>query len=392
MFASIRTGASGSPPVSVIAPRLFGRTRPGRIVQPDRAELSRKCYSLLSRRLTAFAFAHRASISSFRYSCPRDGNAAYGGSCVRPVGSAHARRRALTEPIIKTPVSTILTGVTLNGQVVPSVAHAGVLVERRRVPALKRGNAKLDFHYLLSWEHAPVVTEQSYNGRQSTRMTKVPGTVSLGLAGDLVPVRFHAPYQVVACLLDPVQVQTIMDEQDRPSLEPLHPHLLSEDEALATLVRLLMAEADIDGGSGRLYGESLALAIMSRFVTNAQMLPLGHAKRETHALSATRLRRVVEMMTSNLSDDLSLDILAQESGYSRAHFLRMFRAATGSTPHRYLRDRRLEYARDQLISGRRSITEIAHAAGFSSHSHLTKLFHDRFGAVPSDFRRHNSVS
>ena len=288
-------------------------------------------------------------------------------------------------------MSTILTGATLNGQVVPSVAHAGVLVEQRRVPALERGNAMLDFQYLLSWEHAPVVTEQSYNGRQSTRITKVPGTVSLGLAGDLVPVRFHAPFQVVACLLDPVQVQTIMDEQNRPSREPLHPHLLSKDEALATLVRLLMAEADVDGGSGRLDGESLALAIMSRFVTNAQMLPLGHAKRGTHALSATRLRRVVELMTSNLSDDLSLDVLAQESGYSRAHFLRMFRAATGSTPHRYLRDRRFEYARDQLISGRGSSTEIAHAAGFSSHSHLTKLFHDRFGAAPSNFRTDNSA-
>lgn len=288
-------------------------------------------------------------------------------------------------------MSTILTGATLGGQAVPSVAHSGVLVERRRVPALERGNAMLDFHYLLSWENAPVVTEQSYNGRQSTRMTKVPGTVSLGLAGDLVPVRFHAPFQVVACLLDPVQVQTVIEEQDRPSRESLHPHLLSEDEALATLVRLLMAEADIDGGSGRLYGESLALAIMSRFVTNAQMLPLGHAEGRAHALSAARLRRVVELMTSNLSDDLSLDVLAQESGYSRAHFLRMFRAATGSTPHRYLRERRLEYARDQLVSSQGSITEIAHAAGFSSHSHLTKLFRERFGAAPSDFRRDNSV-
>jgi AraC family transcriptional regulator len=291
--------------------------------------------------------------------------------------------------IAKTPVDTMLTAATFGGQETASVTRAGVLVERRHVPALERGSAVLNFHHILAWENVPVVTEQSYNGRHATRTIKVPGTVSLGLAGDLVPVRFHSPFQVVACLIDPVQIAKVMAEQDHPSREPLHPHLLSEDDALATLVRLLMAEADIEGGSGRLYGESLALAITSRFVTNAQKLPLGPAEGVAHALSAVRLRRVVDLMTSDLSDDLSLETLAQESGYSRAHFLRMFRVATGSTPHRYLRERRLEYARDQLMSGGDSITEIAHAAGFSSHSHLTKLFHERFGATPSEFRRGN---
>ncbi|MES3082490.1 helix-turn-helix domain-containing protein [Sphingomonas faeni] len=283
----------------------------------------------------------------------------------------------------------MLTAATFGGQETLSITRAGVLVERRHVPALERGSAVLNFHHILSWENVPVVTEQSYNGRQAARTVKAPGTVSLGLAGDLAPVRFHSPFQVVACLIDPAQVATVMAEQDRPSREPLHPHLLSEDAALVTLVRMLMAEADIDGGSGRLYGESLALAITSRFVTNAQMRPLGPAEGAAHALSTVRLRRVVDLMTSDLSDDLSLEVLAQESGYSRAHFLRMFRAATGSTPHRYLRERRLEHARDQLVSSRSSITEIAHASGFSSHSHLTKLFHERFGATPSEFRRGN---
>jgi AraC family transcriptional regulator len=92
-------------------------------------------------------------------------------------------------------------------------------------------------------------------------------------------------------------------------------------------------------------------------------------------------------MATDLSDDLSLDALARESGYSRAHFLRMFRAATGNTPHRYLKELRLEFARDRLATSADPIAEIALSAGFSSQSHLTTLFHARFGVTPAEFRR-----
>ena len=43
------------------------------------------------------------------------------------------------------------------------------------------------------------------------------------------------------------------------------------------------------------------------------------------------LRRVKKYMEEHLHDKLSLDELARETHYSRAHFLRMFRAATGKT-------------------------------------------------------------
>jgi AraC family transcriptional regulator len=58
-------------------------------------------------------------------------------------------------------------------------------------------------------------------------------------------------------------------------------------------------------------------------------------------------------MRANLSGNLDLATLAAETGYSRAHFLRTFRAATGQTPHRYLLELRLEKARALIVgSGR----------------------------------------
>jgi AraC family transcriptional regulator len=87
------------------------------------------------------------------------------------------------------------------------------------------------------------------------------------------------------------------------------------------------------------------------------------------------------------SCDLSLQALANESGYSRVHFVRMFRAATGSSPHNYLLNLRLERARELLKNPSLSLIDIALDCGFSSHSHMSRLFHKRVGVTPSAYRR-----
>jgi transcriptional regulator GlxA family with amidase domain len=52
------------------------------------------------------------------------------------------------------------------------------------------------------------------------------------------------------------------------------------------------------------------------------------------ALSSPRLRRVIERMHAGLSSEIDLKTLAVESGYSRNHFLKMLREATGYPPPR----------------------------------------------------------
>ena len=98
------------------------------------------------------------------------------------------------------------------------------------------------------------------------------------------------------------------------------------------------------------------------------------------------LRRVIDRMR-NLDTELSLQVLAKESGYSRVHFVRMFRAATGYPPHNYLLKLRVDRARELLASPTLSLTDIALECGFSSHSHLSRVFRQVLGATPSEYRR-----
>ena len=99
------------------------------------------------------------------------------------------------------------------------------------------------------------------------------------------------------------------------------------------------------------------------------------------------LRRVFDRMGADLSETDDLATLAAESGYSRAHFLRMFRAATGQSPHRYLLELRLAKAQALIAGQSTPLADIALECGFSSHAHLTTAFTSRYGVTPSAYRR-----
>jgi AraC family transcriptional regulator len=104
------------------------------------------------------------------------------------------------------------------------------------------------------------------------------------------------------------------------------------------------------------------------------------------------LRHVKKYMEENLQNNLSLDELVSETNYSRGHFLKMFRAATGTTPHQYLTERRIERAKSMLLeAGGISLIDIAAWCGFSSQSHLTQVFRKQIGVTPSAFKRRSGL-
>jgi AraC family transcriptional regulator len=100
-----------------------------------------------------------------------------------------------------------------------------------------------------------------------------------------------------------------------------------------------------------------------------------------------RLRRVLERIHTHFHTNLELAELAAEAGCSRSHFIRMFRAAVGRTPHRYLLDYRLGKAQALLEQGSLPVGQIAAACGFVSHAHFSSAFRTRFGVAPSTYRR-----
>ena len=98
-----------------------------------------------------------------------------------------------------------------------------------------------------------------------------------------------------------------------------------------------------------------------------------------------RIRRVQEFVEVHVGEALCLDDLAEVAGLSRYHFSRVFREEVGQTPWAFVRDRRIERAKDLLAEGR-SPAEAAHEAGFFDQSHLTRVLRRFDGRTPGDLR------
>ncbi|MBI5668275.1 MAG: AraC family transcriptional regulator [Chloroflexi bacterium] len=93
-----------------------------------------------------------------------------------------------------------------------------------------------------------------------------------------------------------------------------------------------------------------------------------------------RINRVFDYIREHLTEDLSLEALAQVAHFSPYHFHRLFKAITGETVKQCTNRLRLERAAALLkTSPTLSVTDAAFACGFQSASSFSRAFHQHFG-------------
>lgn len=95
---------------------------------------------------------------------------------------------------------------------------------------------------------------------------------------------------------------------------------------------------------------------------------------------------VVSYMNINYNKQLTLDELAKISGYSKSRFSHLFVKAMGAAPIKYLNNNRLKNACEMLSSSNLSVGEIAYSCGFNDQLYFCRLFKQRFGKSPSEYR------
>jgi AraC-like DNA-binding protein len=96
------------------------------------------------------------------------------------------------------------------------------------------------------------------------------------------------------------------------------------------------------------------------------------------------IARVRDYIDGHYAQDLTLDDLAQVSGFNRHYLIRVFKKATGVTPHKYLVDVRVRAVRTMLRSGM-GLTDAALSAGFYDQSHMTHAFKSVVGITPGAY-------
>lgn len=152
-----------------------------------------------------------------------------------------------------------------------------------------------------------------------------------------------------------------------------------ENVALVEITRRLRRELKINDQASKLAFEGLAMELLATASRGTSLSKLG---------PAPWLRRVYEQLNDTfLGERPSLDALAETAGVHPVHLARAFRKAYGCSPGEYLRQRRVDWAAEQLKNTEHAIADIAIDAGFSDQSHFSRIFRAAYGMPPGAWRR-----
>lgn len=157
---------------------------------------------------------------------------------------------------------------------------------------------------------------------------------------------------------------------------------LHSDPLITSVMTALWHDAESHGLSSAFFEHGLCV-ILKRLASFSQP---ALAERPIGAMSVQRLARAFEFIESRLGSDVRMEELARELGQEIRTVTRAFRAATGLAPFEYLTVRRMEKAKQLLLTGI-EVTAIANEVGYSNPSKFAAAFRRVCGCSPTDWRR-----
>jgi AraC family transcriptional regulator len=244
-------------------------------------------------------------------------------------------------------------------------------------------------HVIALHLNSPVTIERYRPGRgwKPERFT----TWTMQVLPARVPFasRWNGCVEVLLLEISPEVVASVACRGAPSERLELRPFVMGED--LFITQTMLALEEDMRAGSpvGRLYGESLGIAVASHLVR--KYTDVAGESQEGTTLSSAMLSLVLQYIADNLESDLSLQDLADLVQTDVYRFVRFFKRCTGLPPHQYILRERIERAKSLLCNPTLPLTEVALRSGFADQSHFTNVFHRITNLSPLAYRRAQSM-
>jgi AraC-like DNA-binding protein len=200
------------------------------------------------------------------------------------------------------------------------------------------------------------------------------------------------PFLAFVLQIDPVVVRKVSAEMvgrrgvaDHPTAptESQDQSVVSEldDELMSAVLRFMRSlTADSDRRVlAPLYLQELVYRILQRDRFSKLLLIAGQQD------DGNSIAAALKYINAHLSGPLTVEILAGQVNLSSSAFSRRFRELTGRSPYQFVKDTRLERARELLLERRLRVSDVSVAVGYASMSHFTKEFRARFGTTPREY-------
>lgn len=101
--------------------------------------------------------------------------------------------------------------------------------------------------------------------------------------------------------------------------------------------------------------------------------------------------RVISYIYENLANEITLEELAEIAGFEKNYFTRKFKRQTNRTPIIFIRDKRIEKAKQLLRYSDMNVSQIALETGFKTVHYFSEVFRMCTGERPSEYREKNKI-
>lgn len=103
--------------------------------------------------------------------------------------------------------------------------------------------------------------------------------------------------------------------------------------------------------------------------------------------SIGKIKNVISYVEKYYMEDITIDVIARELGFSESHFMKFFKKNMHVTFTTYLNDYRLEKAGNLLTTTDSSIVEIMGKVGFNNLSYFNRIFKEYYQMTPRGYRK-----
>lgn len=186
---------------------------------------------------------------------------------------------------------------------------------------------------------------------------------------------------------EPTLLNQVAQDWMNPDSLQLIPHTATQEDLLIQAIGLALKN-EVESGcvGGRIYGETLANAIVVHLLRHyCNRTP--QIQSYSSGLASHKLQRALTYIHDNLNQALSLESIAAEVELSQYYFSSLFKQSMGISPWQYVIQQRVDRAKLLLKTTDLSISNTALLSGFANQNHLNKHFYKLVGVTPKAYRK-----
>ena len=254
------------------------------------------------------------------------------------------------------------------------------------LPEISRsGGGRPGYLIALQLRAIPFV-EQFLDNKCVSRGSYPIGGVSAIDLREAPTIMLRNPFDTLALFVTQGALDQVAYAHRAPRVERLAWEYGAFDAAVYHLGQTLVTSLEQPHHTSKIFLDHVLHALNCHFVCSYGGMKIP-APRLRGGLSSVQMRTATGLLESHLDGKIALQQIAAACDLSVSHFARAFRQTFQKPPYQWLTERRVDKARDLMVSSRLPLADIAIQCGFADQSSLNRSFKRIHGVTPGAWRR-----